>query len=75
MTSPRKMKELWPFGAILRGLNNEILLMTSFSLSTFHDLSDVTVKIKKLLLTGICTESDVIEKWRKKGPKPSLLPV
>ena len=45
MTSSRKMTDFGPFGAILGDPNNEILHMTPFSSSTFHNLSDGTVKI------------------------------
>ena len=47
MTSSRNMADniSGPFGAILGDLNDEILQMTQFSSSTFHDLSDGTIKI------------------------------
>ena len=45
MTSSKKMRDIWPFEAILGDLNSEVLQMTPISSSTFHDLSDRTVKI------------------------------
>ena len=45
MTSPENIADFGSFGVILQDLNNEILQMTPFSSSTFHNLSDGTVEI------------------------------
>ena len=45
MTSSRNMADLESFWAIMGDLNGKILQMTPFSLSTFHYLSDGTIKI------------------------------
>ena len=39
------MADFGPFGAIIGVLNDEILQMTQFSSSTFHNLSNGTIKI------------------------------
>ena len=45
MASSRNMADFGPFRAILGDLNDEIIQMTQFSPSTFHDLSDGIVEI------------------------------
>ena len=44
------MMDFGSFGATLRDLNDEILRMTPFSSSTFHDLSDGKIKVPFLEL-------------------------
>ena len=45
MTSSRNMVDFGSFGTNLGDLNDEILQLTPFSSSTFHNLSNGTVQI------------------------------
>ena len=76
MTSSRNMVDFGPYWAILRDLNDNILQMTPFSLSTFHDLPDGTIKIpawelfENLVYRDLyCTEKWRHQKMAKKGFK------
>ena len=66
MTSSRNTVDFGPKWAILGDLNDKILQITPFSSSTFHDLSDGTIKIpfSELFenLVYFVLKSDVIAK-------------
>ena len=45
MTSSRNTVDFGPYWAILGDLNDKILQMTPFSLTTYHDFSDGIIEI------------------------------